>query len=146
MFLLYGESTRNGKSTTMQTLMKMFGTYGSTIKPATIGCKKYDNGAAPSSDIARLCGSRLVVAGEPSQSLQLDASLLKTITGGDRLVGRFLHEENFEFSPQFKVFIHTNSLPAIDDSSVFASGRVKVLKFEQQFIGDRQDPDIAEKL
>ena len=38
----------------------------------------------------------------------LDAAKLKTMTGGDTITARFLHENDFEFRPEFKLTINTN--------------------------------------
>lgn len=41
MFILYGESTRNGKTTLIETLLEMFGDYGKQATPETFAIKKF---------------------------------------------------------------------------------------------------------
>jgi putative DNA primase/helicase len=48
--------------------------------------------------LARLRGIRLVTASETGDGNRLDESLIKDITGGDRVVARFMRGEWFEFT------------------------------------------------
>ena len=76
----------------------------------------------------------------------LSAALVKTLTGNDKITARFLNENSFEFSPQFKLFINTNYLPKVNDTTVFSSGRVYVIPFERHFSKDEQDKSLKRKL
>lgn len=66
MFFLYGETTRNGKGTLMESVLKVLGDYGRTVRSETIAQKHSVNSQAPSEDIARLAGIRLANISEPS--------------------------------------------------------------------------------
>lgn len=145
-FTLFGETTRNGKGTTVGTYLKMLGDYGKTAMPDTISQKYKANGSGPSEDIARLAGARVVNISEPDQNMNLNAALVKTLTGGDPITARHLNENSFEFKPSFKIFINTNHLPKISDLSVFKSGRVKVIPFGRHFGEDEQDKQLKQKL
>ena len=48
-----------------------------------------------------------------------DVALLKTLLGRDSITARHLYEREFEFVPQFKLFINTNYLPVIQDDRAF---------------------------
>ena len=54
-FILYGSSTRNGKSTLTETVAHILGDYARTIQPQTLARRSPD-GASASPDIARLKG------------------------------------------------------------------------------------------
>ena len=138
-FLLYGSTTRNGKGTTMETILHMLGSYGRTAQPESIAQKQSANGSGPSEDIARLKGARFVNMSEPDKGLRLNSALVKQMTGGDTLTARFLHENSFEFRPEYKLFINTNHLPKVNDDSIFASGRVKLIPFDRHFKDSEQD-------
>lgn len=81
----------------------------------TITQKDKANSNAPTEDIARLAGARVVNISEPGKQMVLSASLVKTLTGRDTINARFLNENSFEFVPQFKLFINTNHLPKVTD-------------------------------
>jgi len=137
-FILYGNKTRNGKTTLSETVAYIFGDYARTIQPQTLG-RRPNDGAAASPDIARLKGARLVNMPEPEKGLELNISLVKQLTGGDTFTGRFLNENPFEFRPECKFFINTNHLPRTSDDTVFASNRLKLIPFERHFSPEEQD-------
>jgi len=146
LFLLYGYTTRNGKGTIMETYRTMQGDYGRAARPETLAQKDRVDSRSPSEDLARLAGARMVNISEPGKQMVLSAELVKTLTGRDTINARFLHEDSFEFSPQFKIFINTNHLPKVTDSTVFTSGRVKVIPFERHFTEAEQDKQLKKKL
>lgn len=141
-FILYGATTRNGKGVTMETMRHLMGDYGRGAQPETIAQKTNPNSSAPSEDIARLKGVRFVNMSEPDKGLRLNAALVKQVTGGDVVTARFLHQNSFDFIPEFKLFINTNFLPRVTDDTVFASGRVKLIPFERHFQPHEQDPGL----
>ena len=144
LFILYGATTRNGKGTTMETFLRLMGDYGKTARPETIGTRFQQNSNAPSEDIARLNGARFVNISEPDKKLTLSAALVKSLTGNDTITARFLHENSFEYRPQFKMFINTNYLPQITDLTLFSSGRIKTIPFERHFEEREQDRSLKE--
>lgn len=145
-FMLYGPTTRNGKGTIMETYMTLQGGYGKAARPETITQKDKANSGAPTEDIARLAGARVVNISEPGKQMILSASLVKTLTGRDTINARFLNENSFEFIPQFKLFINTNHRPKVTDPTIFDSGRVKVIPFERHFTEAEQDKGLKKKL
>ena len=145
-FILYGATTRNGKGTIKETYMRMQDGYGRAARPETIAQKDKVNSSAPTEDIARLAGARVVNISEPGKNMVLSAALVKTLTGNDKITARFLNENSFEFSPQFKIFINTNYLPKVNDTTVFSSGRVYVIPFERHFSKEEQDKSLKRKL
>lgn len=143
MYILYGESTRNGKGTLMESVLGVMGDYGASVKPETISqARKSSTG--PNEDIARLKGIRIANISEPPKNMPLNSALVKTLTGGDTINARFLHENSFDFKPQFKIFMNTNYLPSIDDKTVFASNRIYVIPFEHHFSKSEQDTSLKE--
>jgi putative DNA primase/helicase len=140
-YILYGASTRNGKSTLTEAIGYILGDYARTVQPQTLA-KRSSDGAAPSPDIARLKGARFVCTPEPEKGLELNSALMKQLTGGDTYVGRFLNENPFEFVPEFHIFFNTNHLPRTSDDTIFASGRVKIIPFERHFTAKEQDPGL----
>ena len=144
--MLYGATTRNGKGTLMETFLRLMGDYGATMRPESLGMQSLRTGSAPSEDLARLSGVRFVNISEPDEHLQLSASLVKTLTGRDTVTARFLHQNSFEYRPQFKLFINTNHLPQVTDHTLFDSGRVQLLPFERHFEPQEQDRGLKAEL
>lgn len=146
LFILYGATSRNGKSTCMDTFARLMGDYAKTASPDTIAQKQKFNGSAPTDDLARLAGARFVNIPEPDKKLVLATALVKTMTGNDIITARFLHEGSFEYRPHFKLFINTNHLPAVTDVSLFQSGRVKVIPFNRHFNTAERDEGLKAAL
>ena len=142
LFMLYGATTRNGKGTLCESVLKILGSYGCTAKPETISFKQNTNSQTPSEDIARLAGIRFANISEPGRGLVLNAAQVKSMTGNDTLNARFLHENSFDFKPQFKLYINTNYLPVINDMTMFTSGRVIIIPFDRHFSESEQDKTL----
>ena len=144
-YMLYGSTTRNGKSTLLDTMNYLFGDYGMNIQPESLAEQK-KSGRSASGDIARLNGCRLLQMAEPPKNMKLDVALLKTLTGRDRITARHLYENDCEFTPVFKLFINTNYLPVVLDDTLFISERIKVVTFERHFEPEEQDTGLKDAL
>jgi putative DNA primase/helicase len=140
-YILYGATTRNGKSTLIDAVARVLGDYACTIQPQTFARRSTD-GAAASPDLARLKGARLVNMPEPEKGLELNAALLKQLTGQDRITVRAMYEAPTEMYSEFKPFINTNHLPRTSDDTIFTSGRVKIIPFERHFSESEQDTGL----
>lgn len=142
MFFIYGETTRNGKGTLMESVLSVMGDYGRAVRPETIALKSNNNSSNPTEDIARLAGIRFANISEPSRGLFLNAAQVKNMTGNDTLNARFLHENSFDFKPQFKLYVNTNYLPVINDMTIFSSNRVHIIPFDRHFEEWEQDKSL----
>lgn len=146
LFILYGETTRNGKGTMMETVLKIMGDYGRTANPELLAMKfNNQSSSGPTEDLARLQGARFVNISEPEKKLVIGAALTKRLTGNDSITARFLHENSIEFKPVFKIFINCNHLPTITDLTLFSSGRIKTIPFNRHFSEAEQDKTLKEK-
>lgn len=146
LYFFYGASTRNGKSTICETVLSILNDYGATISPETLAVKANKDSRTASPDIAKLAGTRLVIASEPPKKMIFDTSLVKTLTGRDRVTARFLHQNEFFFTPKFKLLINTNYLPTITDQTVFKSGRIRVVSFNKHFGEHEQNKKLKDEL
>lgn len=61
------------------------------------------------------------------------------MTGRDTVNARFLHENSFDFNPQFKLYINANYLPVVTDTTLFTSNRMHIIPFDRHFGEDEQD-------
>lgn len=145
-YIFFGATTRNGKSTITELLLYLLGDYATTISPESLAIKVNKDSRTASPDIAKLAGTRFVVASEPPRRMLFDSSLVKTLTGRDTVSARFLHENEFQFKPKFKLILNSNYLPVISDKTVFSSNRVKVIPFERHFTEKEQNKHLKEQL
>lgn len=148
-YMLYGASTRNGKSTLVETYAYMLGGaggYAMNMKPETLAQRQIKDGRQASGDIARLDGCRFLNASEPPKRMVFDVALLKNLTGRDTITARHLHQSEFQFTPVFKLFINTNFLPLITDDTLFSSGRLNVITFDRHFKPEEQDKGLKDRL
>lgn len=145
-YIFFGATTRNGKSTITELLLYLLGDYATTISPESLAIKVNKDSRTASPDIAKLAGTRFVVASEPPRRMLFDSSLVKTLTGRDTVSARFLHENEFQFKPKFKLILNSNYLPVISDKTVFSINRVKVVPFERHFTEKEQNKHLKEQL
>lgn len=146
LFILFGATSRNGKSTLLETIAAMMGDYAATANPETFTKKDRANDNTASEDVARLAGVRFVTVGEPPRGMELNAALVKRLTGNDTIKARRLYEKSFEYHAQFKLFFNTNHRPRVDDMTVFESERIKMIPFNVHFTQARRDPYLKDTL
>lgn len=143
-YFLYGLGN-NGKSTFLDTIADLLGGYSSNAQPDTIMMKKW-GGDSAGSDIARLKGSRFVTSEEPTEGVRLNEGLLKQLTGGSRVTCRFLYGDEFEYTPEFKIWIATNHKPIVRGTDFGIWRRIKLIPFEVNIPKEKVDKDLRIKL
>lgn len=120
-------SGANGKSTFVHGLRCALGSeLALEVDPSTLRPDKR-SGAAPSPDRIRLRGARFVYAVEASGNM--DAELLKRLTGGEEIVARQLHKKTISFKPTFTLAVVVNDPPSFDDTSEGLWRRIVVIPF-----------------
>ena len=143
-FFLYGTG-KNGKSTFLDIIRDVFGDYAANIQPETIMVKSNTGGNA-NSDIARLKGARLVTSVEPNEGVRINEGLLKQLTGDDPVTARKLYSEEFEFKPEFKLWIATNHKPIIRGTDTGIWRRIHMIPFTVQIPEEKVDKNLKHKL
>jgi len=125
-FVLWGVG-QNGKSTFVETLSALLGTdYAQQATPDLLMQKKQDRHAT---ELAVLRGARLVASVETGQGKRLNEALIKAMTGGDRIRANFMHQDTFEFRPEFKVWLSTNHKPVIAGTDLGIWRRIRLIPF-----------------
>jgi putative DNA primase/helicase len=144
-FFIWHGVGANGKSTLLQLLQAMLNEYATTSRMETWTVQKR-NAGGPSEDVARLHGVRMVCAVESEEDQRLAESLIKELTGQDKVAARRLYENSFEFVPQFKLILVCNHRPIVrgDDPAIWR--RLRLLPFERTFAVEEQDKTLAEQL
>ena len=142
IFLLYGTGS-NGKSTMLNVFAALLDGYAQSTSSDTFMQKKNES---VNNDIARLKGARFVSAIEMEEGKRMAESLIKSMTGGDKLVTRFLYGEFFEYVPQFKVFLAVNHKPIIKDTTNSIWRRIKIMEFNNTFTEQERDKNFPAKI
>lgn len=143
IFILFGEG-KNGKSVTVKVLSEVFGSYAKNVSPESLMIRKHSE--APRTDIARLVGGRLVTSTEAEDGMRFAESLVKQLTGGDKVTVRRLYESEFEFTPSFKIWFATNHKPKIRGTDTAIWRRILLVPFTVTIPEKDRDPDIITKL
>lgn len=144
VFFLYGTG-RNGKSTFLDVIREVFGDYASNIQPETIMVKN-NSASAINSDIARLKGARLVTSVEPNEGVKINEGLIKQLTGDDMVTARKLYSEEFEFKPEFKLWMATNYKPIIRGTDTGIWRRIHMIPFTVAIPSEKVDKNLKYKL
>ena len=145
MFILYGKSTRNGKSTLLDSINNLLGDY-STEAPVKLICKGPVKKSAEDANpvLARLRGKRFVTMAESDQREKIDEATLKQYTGGEEITARALYQSPCTFLPQFTIWLSCNDLPSVEDKSIFASNRIRIIEFNHHFTDQEQNKNLKE--
>lgn len=142
MFVLKGNGA-NGKSTFLETLRSVLGDYAANTPVSTLlpGSRKGHD-----SDLARLPDVRFLTVSELERGEELQESKLKRLVGQDTLTVRDIYEAEFEFRPDFTLFMATNFWPktSVDDQAVWR--RLYPIPFPVSIPKDEQDPCLRKKL
>jgi putative DNA primase/helicase len=139
---LYGTGA-NGKSVFVNTVAGIFGDYAVVPPIEMFLVSKYDRHPT---EIARLQGARLVVAQETEKGRSWDEAKIKALTGGDRLTGRFMRGDFFDFKPTHKLLISGNTKPSLRNVDEGIRRRFLIVPFTVQIPPAERDPNLAEKL
>jgi putative DNA primase/helicase len=145
LLFFYGAG-RNGKSTFIDLMADVLGNYAVTLSVDSFAGEGRRSGAEATPDLARLPGARLVAASEPESGVHLKESLIKTLTGGERIPVRRLQQEFIEVIPQFKIVMVGNHKPVIRDTSDGIWRRVLLVPWEIQIEQGKIDRLLPEKL
>lgn len=143
-YFLYGMGN-NGKSTFLDTLSDLLGGYAANAQPETIMMNKSEGNGANTS-IARLKSARFVTCEEPTEGVRLNEGLVKQLTGGSKVTCRFLYGEEFEYTPEFKIWVATNHKPVIRGTDVGIWRRIKLIPFEVNIPKEKVDKNLKWKL
>ena len=146
-FFLYGMGN-NGKSTFLDTVADILGDYAMNVQPDTLMLQSRlgSSGGGANSDIARLKSARFVTCEEPDQGVRLNEGLLKQLTGGSKVTARHLYGDEFEFTPEFKIWVATNHKPVIRGTDVGIWRRIRLIPFEVNIPADKVDKNLKFKL
>jgi putative DNA primase/helicase len=143
VFISWGGGA-NGKSVTHDTIARAIGDYAMRTPTETLLVKR--NEGIPN-DVARLMGARFVYASEAEQGKRLAESLIKDMSGGEKIAARFMRAEWFEFYPEFKIWLSTNHKPIIRGTDSAIWDRIRLIPFDVTIPPDQRiKKEVIEKM
>lgn len=140
LLFIYGPGG-NGKSVFLNTVLAILGDYAVTAAMETFVASRNDR---HSTELAMLRGSRLVTASETEDGRKWADAKIKAITGGDPITARFMRQDNFTYTPQFKLLIAGNHMPALANVDDAMKRRLAIVPFEHK--PANPDRQLEEKL
>lgn len=145
-FFLFVGSGANGKSTLIWVLQSLLAAYAVHIDSGVFMHRRDRYNATSQSALASLPGKRLVTTSEIDMFDTLNESLIKDITGGDKIMARGMYQDSFSFQPCCKVLLQGNHLPTIRGTDYGIWRRCKLVPFEVSIPPEEQDGELKKKL
>lgn len=126
LFFGYGKGA-NGKSVLLNTVANILGDYAKTAPIETFTASSVERHPT---DLAGLRGARLVTAVETEEGRQWAEAKIKALTGGDKIAARFMRQDFFEYTPQFKLVIAGNHKPGLRSVDEAIRRRFNLIPFD----------------
>src|SRR5262249_33549555 len=143
LFFLYGRGA-NGKSVLLSTVAGILGDgYHTTAAIETFTTSATDRHPT---ELAGLRGARLVTAIETEEGRRWAEAKIKSLTGGDKIAARFMRQDFFEFTPQFKLIIAGNHKPALLTVHEAIRRRFHLVPFAVTIPPEERDQNLTDKL
>jgi putative DNA primase/helicase len=139
--MLYGTGA-NGKSTVLNALLEALGDYAMQAAPDLLIAKRNSH----PTELADLFGGRLVASIEVEDGRRLAESLVKQLTGGDRVKARRMRQDFWEFTPTHKVLMAVNHKPIVRGTDTAIWRRIRLIPFTETIPPAEQDKKLPEKL
>jgi putative DNA primase/helicase len=153
--IMEGPYGRNGKGTMIETVARVLGSLSGPIPAEMLLDQGHvRSSSAPSPDIMRLRGMRMVWGSESDEGRRFSPSRVKWLTGGDVLTGRHLQAEIVDFWPTHKLILLTNSRPTAPPDDWAFWERLLLLRFDLSYVDRdpiapherRSNKDLREQL
>lgn len=141
LFFLYGTGA-NGKSTFINTILEALGDYAKQAPPDLLTIK----GHSHPTELANLKGARFVASVEVEEGKRLAESLVKQLTGRDRISARFMRQDFFDFEPTHTIFLAANHKPVVRGTDLAIWRRIKMIPFTVTIPEEERDPKLQQKL
>lgn len=133
---------RNGKGAFVRIMQALFGGTAVAVDPRALTERK---GEQHSQEIAKLRGKRLATTEETGRHTRWNVERIKSWTGGDRLTGRLMRENDDEFAPSHLLLMTTNERPNVDPGVAAFWMRYREIPFTESFEG-REDPELEPQI
>ena len=127
----------NGKSTTLRVFRELLGDYAKMAAPRLLIQSKYERHPT---ELADLCGARLVFSVEIGSGSRLDEERVKALTGGESVRARFMRQDLFEFPRTWTITLVCNHKPEIRGSDAGIWRRIRLVPWTVALPREQQRP------
>jgi putative DNA primase/helicase len=138
----YGSGS-NGKSKFWGAIQHVLGDYAVVPHKSLLVAQRHEQHDTVK---ARLFRKRLAVASETKAADTLDDEQVKNLTGGDRLQGRRMREDPWEFNPTHTLVMFSNHKPAVQGRDEGIWRRLRLVPWAVTIPENERDDDLAAKL
>lgn len=142
MCIFYGGG-RNGKSTFLNCISKVFGDYSCSINPEMLMNQKDGRQVAGGVSVE---GKRFVTAMEIEEGRRLSGVMLKKLASTDMVTERRLYQDERTFAPSHTLIMASNYLPKVSSTDAGTWRRIAVVPFRAKFEGKTEIKDYASVL
>lgn len=143
LFPVLTGSGSNGKGTAYGAISNALGDYATIIDPELLMSAGRGVGGP---EMMELLGARLVIGSETEEGRQLDAALMKRLTGGDQLTARRLYQAPVTWNPSHQLIYVTNHLPKVKGNDPAVWRRIRVVPFDVVVAESERDQTLPERL
>ena len=141
--IFYGVGA-NGKSVFLAAIQALLGPDYSMHAPRDLLMIKHQK--SHPTELADLHGKRIVCCVEAQAGCHFDESLIKELTGGDRIRARRMKEDFWEFSPSHKLVLSSNYRPVVRGTDHGIWRRLRLVPFTVIIPVERRDTGLINKL
>lgn len=142
LFVFYGEGA-NGKDVILGRIRKVIGQYAGEVAPGLLIQSRNDQHPTAVYDLR---GRRMGVSSETGEGKPLNETLIKQLTGSERLKARGMRQDFIEFINEIKLLLMTNHLPEIKGDDYAIWRRVRLIPFNRIFKEDERDERLGQRL
>lgn len=126
MFAFFYGPGGNGKGVFLKTILRILADYGYSAPMTTFVSTQTDRHPT---EMAAMCGARMVTASETQAGRRWDEARVKGLTGGDPVTAHFMRQDDFTYYPTFKLLFAGNHKPEVRDLDEAMRRRIHLVPF-----------------
>jgi phage/plasmid-associated DNA primase len=147
ILVLWGPGTNNGKTTFLEAVKACLGSVQDNGLQGAIDPKNFDQFAQSQALTPEMCAAekaKLITVSEAAKGIYLSCDKLKNMSGGGDISVNPKYKDSHTVVYHALIVMDCNNWPRFSDSSIFNSGRVKVIDF--RWTPDHIDTGFKDKI
>ena len=140
LWMLFNGAGLNGKSILLMLIERFFGV-------ENVSGETLDRLLHRDFSVANLFQKMINVDADVSADVIFNnTGIIKKLTGNDLHTGEFKFKKPFAFRNYAKLFFSCNKIPDTEDYTDAFFRRILIINFTQQFFGEKDNPDLIDRL